>query len=222
MSIYLIFTVLSIAFLEILLSIDNAIVIGLLAREAGPKDQKKILFYGFLGAFVLRGVMLLIVSWLTKIFWLKLAGGLYLIFIAVAHFYEDEKIQEEKIRHQSFSKTLTKIIFIDLVFAVDSVLAVVALAKQLWVIFGGVAVGMVAIRFIANAVSQLVNRFPRLETTGYALVGLVGTRMSLEAVNEHYLHIPSIAFHSPQSFSFWIFWVLFISLCAMPFLSRKK
>src|SRR3989338_2762213 len=219
MEIYFIFTAVSIAFLEILLSIDNAVIIGLLAREAAPKDRKKVLFCGLLGAFGFRGILIFLVRWLTKAFWIKIAGALYLILISFAHFIKKRDLEESHaIKGGSFWKTIIKIEFIDLVFAVDSVLAAVALTPHLWVVIGGVAIGMLAIRFIAGKVSTLIDRFPNLESAGYAIVGIVGVRMLVDALNEKYQFSNLINFHSPHNVSFWIFWIAFVALCIYPFI----
>jgi predicted tellurium resistance membrane protein TerC len=73
---------LNIMILEIVLSIDNAAVLAAMVKELPKEQQKKALTYGIAGAYVFRGLALLFASVLIKLVWLKVAGGLYLMYLA--------------------------------------------------------------------------------------------------------------------------------------------
>jgi YkoY family integral membrane protein len=84
--------------LEGVLSIDNALVLGLLARRLPKSLQKKALTYGLVGAFVFRLVAVGTAAWLLHWRWVKLIGGLYLLWVAVRHFaFGEEAPEDEKL-----------------------------------------------------------------------------------------------------------------------------
>ena len=67
--------------LEGVLSIDNALVLGLLARRLPKSLQRRALTYGLVGAFGFRGVAVFTASWLLHWRWVKLLGGAYLVYL---------------------------------------------------------------------------------------------------------------------------------------------
>jgi YkoY family integral membrane protein len=73
--------------LEGVLSIDNALVLGILAKRLPKHQQGKALTYGLVGAFVFRLVAVATAAYLIRIRWVQLLGGLYLIYISVKHFF---------------------------------------------------------------------------------------------------------------------------------------
>jgi len=189
--------------LEGILSIDNAVVLALLARSLPPEQQKRALTYGLVGAIIFRFVSLLMVTQLMKWVWVKYVGGGYLIFISVKHFLnkgnQETDLSAQKPR--SFWKTVLVIELTDLAFAADSILAAVALSKKFWVVFTGGVLGVITMRYAAALFIKLLQKYPRLETSAFMLVFIVGTKLILEA-----LHLPGIDFHSSSSVSFWILW----------------
>ncbi|MGB7160008.1 MAG: hypothetical protein WBD40_18220 [Tepidisphaeraceae bacterium] len=80
--------------LEGLLSIDNALVLGLLAKRLPKHRQKQALTYGLIGAFVFRVIAIFAATILIKLPIMKLLGGGYLIYVAVKHFFFDENHDE--------------------------------------------------------------------------------------------------------------------------------
>jgi hypothetical protein len=84
--------------LEGVLSIDNALVLGLLAKRLPKSEQSKALWYGLLGAFVFRFIAVFTASLLLKWTFVKFLGGAYLVYIAVRHlFFESKETEEEKV-----------------------------------------------------------------------------------------------------------------------------
>src|SRR5688500_18910780 len=139
--------------LEGVLSIDNALVLGLLAKRLPKRLQGRALTYGLVGAFVFRIIAIATATFLLKWRWVKLLGGLYLIYISIKHFFfeshdesqpDHEPTDEEKdaaltpeLRElekdhpsqaaikavASFWPTVLVIEITDIAFAVDSILA---------------------------------------------------------------------------------------------------
>jgi predicted tellurium resistance membrane protein TerC len=84
--------------LEGVLSIDNALVLGLLAKRLPKHQQKRALTYGLVGAFVFRLIASGTAVYLMKWWFVKLVGGLYLLYIAIKHlFFESPEEHPEHI-----------------------------------------------------------------------------------------------------------------------------
>ena len=77
------FIILNIILLEIVLSIDNAAVLSTMVGQLPKSQQKKALTWGIIGAYIFRGVALLFASVLIKLIWLKVIGGIYLIYLSI-------------------------------------------------------------------------------------------------------------------------------------------
>ncbi len=206
-------------FLEGILSVDNALVLAILAKHLPKKEQKKALSYGLIGAFVFRFIALAMVSYLVKWTWVKYVGGGYLLYIAVKHLFFPTKPDEhgKKTKDASFWKTVIAIELTDVAFAVDSILAGIALTPKLWIVFTGGVFGIVLMRFAASAFIKLIEKFPRLEKSAYLLVMIIGAKVILEA-----LRLPGVDFHSPSAPSFWIFWALMAAGIGYGFIGKKS
>src|SRR5690625_5142215 len=121
--------------LEGLLAADNALVLAIMVKHLPEKQRKKALFYGLAGAFVLRFGSLFIISFLVDVWQVQAIGAIYLLFISLKHLYDrffgKEKHGKEKEGGSGFWMTVLKVEIADLAFAVDSILAAVALAIAL-------------------------------------------------------------------------------------------
>lgn len=206
-------------FLEGVLSIDNALVLALLARPLPKEQQKKALTYGLIGAVVFRLAALGLVTQLIQWQWVKFVGGGYLLFIAIKHFLSHKagEDSEKKVKPHSFWMTVLIIELTDVAFAVDSILAAVALSNKFWVVFTGGLIGVILMRYAAAVFIRVLERFPAFESTAYLLVFVIGAKVILEA-----LHLPGIDFHAPSSPSFWIFWVIMLVCFLLGFRKPKK
>ena len=83
--------------LEGVLSIDNALVLGLLARRVPKDQQSRALTYGLVGAFVFRFIAIATAQYLLKWRIVKLIGGGYLIYISIKHFFFESKEEDEEV-----------------------------------------------------------------------------------------------------------------------------
>jgi YkoY family integral membrane protein len=202
-----VFLVLFLAFLEGILSIDNALVLALTAKGLPHHLQRKALTYGLAGAIVFRIAALFIVRQLMAWTWVKYVGGGYLIFISLQHLLKKKHSEAghdaSKAPVRSFWKTVVVIELMDIAFAVDSILAAVALTDKFWIVFIGGFMGVVMIRFSASMFIKLLTRFPAFEPTAYLLILWIGLKLVLEG-----LHIPGLEFESPGHTGFWVFWGL--------------
>jgi len=174
-------TVMTLAALETLLSLDNAVVLALIARELPEAEQKKALRYGLWGAILLRIVAVYFATHLVNHAWVKALGGAYLLWLAIRYFAKWGSEKKHKRRaSQNFWTVVFWIELTDLVFAVDSILAAVAITNQYWAIVLGGLIGVVAIRFAAGRLVILLDRYPKLESLAYLLVAGVGLKVLFE------------------------------------------
>jgi YkoY family integral membrane protein len=176
--------------LEIVLSIDNAAVLAAMVKELPKEQQKKALTYGIAGAYVFRGLALLFASVLIKLVWLKVAGGLYLMYLAYnALSSKVEQGGESKMTIKipflsALWSTIVAIEMMDLVFSIDNVFAAVAFTPNLWLICGGVFVGILAMRFATTKFVKVLEKNPILERVAYWVIGALG----LKLVSSYWLH----------------------------------
>jgi len=210
--------------LEALLSIDNALVLGVLANRLNPTLRMKALSYGLVGAFILRLAAISLAATLIRYSILKLFGALYLLWVAGGYFLRKEKPRAHEAEAEamcgtgSLWRTIAAIEFTDMAFAVDSVLAAVALVgpppagsaseihPKLWVIVVGGMMGVILMRFAAAGISKLLDRLPRLHLSAYLLVLLIGLKLLIDwAVNDSQ-HPHRIDFGDPARIWLWIFW----------------
>ena len=202
--------VLQLIFLEGILSIDNAAVIGALVSPL-PDNQEvpwpgglqklgKILHpflgyqrlaalrVGLLGAYVGRGAMLFLTSFLIHNSWIKLIGAVYLIHLAFDNLEDmssgdiGEDGEMRPIKVQSFWATVLTVEIMDLIFSIDNVVAAVSLSNMIWVVMLGVGIGILTMRFAAGVFSYAVEREPILKQAAYILVLNIGVELILDQV----------------------------------------
>ncbi len=267
--------------LEGVLSIDNALVLGLLAKRLPKHQRQRALTYGLVGAFAFRFLAIAVATFLLEWTVVKLLGGGYLAYIAIKHLYfergnkdeqaaidsegepmlvhektglpltlaeETEEIEQRvpipnatnimdgaaNNGYAKFWPTVFVIEMTDIAFAVDSILAAIALVgpipkghsagalhPKLWVIITGGIIGVVLMRFAAVIFIKLLERFPRFEATAYWLVLLIGGKLLVDWGFNTKDHHP-VDFHNYQSPAFWIFWVTMAVTFCSGFLPEKE
>jgi YkoY family integral membrane protein len=213
-------TIAFLVFLEGILSIDNAVVLALLAKGLPPRLQKRALTYGLAGAFFFRFVALFFVTYLMQMRWVKFVGGGYLILVALKHFLFGEAKNDDAANAsspQNFWKVVIAIELTDVAFAVDSILAAVAVTQKLWVVFTGGVLGIVMMRFAASIFLKILKRFPGFETTAYLLVLTIGVKLFLQG-----FHLPQLHFEDSHSPAFWIFWGTMAACLAYGFVPARR
>jgi tellurite resistance protein TerC len=206
----LVLIVLQLIFLEGILSIDNAAIIGALVSPLPDKDEipwpgalkglgrflQPFLGYqraaalkvGLLGAYLGRGTMLFMASFLIHNSWIKLLGAAYLIHLAFDSLEDmsggggEEDSEGRPIQKKTFWATVLTVEIMDLVFSIDNVVAAVSLSDKLWVVMLGVGIGILTMRYAAGMFSYAVEREPILKQAAYILVLTIGLELVLEQV----------------------------------------
>jgi len=227
--------------IESLLSIDNAAVIATMVMDL-PKNQRgKALRYGIIGAYVFRGLCLIFAAYLMEIAWLKAAGGIYLIFLMIHHFYKRNfPHKEEKIKKTNesffykytvglfgvFWSTVILVELMDLAFSIDNVFAAVALAEnipnpqKLYIVCFGVFIGILAMRFVAQGFVQLLEKFPFMITSAFLVIGLLGGKLFLSFMCEEFGRSNFCEIVNGHNADLWVS-IITIAIFAIPVITSK-
>jgi YkoY family integral membrane protein len=258
--------------LEGVLSIDNALVIALLAKRLPKHMQQRALTYGLGGAFVFRFIAIGTASYLLRWNIVKLLGGGYLLWISLKHLLtkkpehehvtlnaehtpvlvhtdtgrelsREEQAEELAARttlpvavtagQPGFWSTVAVIEMTDIAFAVDSILAAIAVVgsappghvgphPKLWVVVVGGILGLILMRVAAALFIKLLERFPRFETSAYLLVVVIGSKLVVDWAANSPEHPHRVNFHDAGSPEFWIFWLLMAVCLGFGFLPKRQ
>jgi len=206
--------VIQLIFLEGILSIDNAAVLGAMVNHL-PNDKpipwpRRLQFLhewgqrslgnqrdaalkvGLIGAYVGRAAMLVLAGWIIQFPWLRVLGAAYLIYLAIRYFGEqydhsgaDGQVGTNRLNTSGFWGTVLALEIADLAFSIDNVIAAVALSNQLWVVMLGVAIGILVMRFAAQIFARLISWEPAVQTAAFLLLLTIGTELILH----EYAHI---------------------------------
>ncbi len=192
--------ILTLIVLEGLLSADNALVMAVMVRPLPKEQQKRALFYGILGAFFFRFLMLATAHWIISLWYLRAAGAAYLGWLTFQHFRHRLGGERDfEVKPAGFWKTVVMVNLVDCAFAIDSVLVAVGLSDDLWIVFTGVALGIVAVRVAAGAFIKTLEKWPALEDVAYLLIGWISIKLFIESYGmwqgDMHLEMPA-----------WIFW----------------
>ena len=127
---------LQIIFIDIVMAADNAIIIGLVAAGYAEKNRKKIIAFGVAAAFIFRVFFALSATYLLAFAWIKILGGLLLIWVIYnlrKDLFEVKKVKSPRLKSSEpshFSSGVYKVLIADITFSLDNVLGVAGAAKQ--------------------------------------------------------------------------------------------
>jgi YjbE family integral membrane protein len=168
----------SIILANVVLSGDNAVVIALAARTLPAEQQTKAIFWGSGAAIVMRIVLTLIAVEMLKWPYLKIVGGLLLLYIGITLLSEDDGGEGGEPHAGGMIAAIRTILVADLVMSLDNVLAVAAAAKgNTPLLIIGLAVSIPLIIFGSTLMIKVMDRFPVIITLGAALLGFLAGEM---------------------------------------------
>jgi YjbE family integral membrane protein len=174
---------LEIIVINILLSGDNAVVIALACRNLPPGQRRWGIIWGAVGAILLRIVLTFFAVSLLKLSWLKIVGGLLLVWIGIKLIAEEEDGEggsDIKASDRLWSAVRT-VIIADVVMSIDNVLGVAAAAKgSLLLLVFGLVVSVPLVIGGAQLIMRLIERFPILIVAGGGLLGFVAGELIVE------------------------------------------
>jgi YjbE family integral membrane protein len=165
---------------NIVLSGDNAVVIALACRTLPPKQQRLAILFGAAGAIVLRAVLTVFAVLLLAKPYLKLVGGVLLLWIAIKLLLPDDDGDDDSKDNSSMYAAIKTIVIADLVMSLDNVLGVAAVAKgDVTLLVLGLLISMPLIIYGSTLIMRLMGRFPVVITLGAALLGYVAGEMAV-------------------------------------------
>lgn len=171
----------SIIVADILLAGDNAVVIAMAARGLPPQHQRKAIVFGSAAAIVARVVLTIVAARLLELPYLKVVGGLLLLYIGVTLLGSDDDGEESGAGAPAAAGTLAAIrtiLLADLAMSLDNVVAVAAAAKGDFVLLIlGLAISIPFVVFGSTVVLKVMARFPAIVTFGAALLGWLAGEM---------------------------------------------
>lgn len=168
---------LQIVFIDLVLAGDNAIVIGMAARNLPKAQQRQAVIGGTIGAVVIRAVATLLVVHLLEIPWLLLVGGLLLLFIAYKLLVQEEDHDNIK-AGGTLWQSIRTIIIADAAMGLDNVIAVAGAAhgNDLLVILG-LLISIPIVVWGSTLFIRLINRFPWIVYIGSAVLAYTAAKM---------------------------------------------
>jgi YjbE family integral membrane protein len=159
---------------NIVLSGDNALVIALACRNLEKRYQRPAILIGSAGAIILRVIFVLIVDQLLRISFLKLGGGLLLLWIGVKLVQGEEEHGDGVKAAGNLWAAIRTIIIADAVMSLDNAIAIAAAAKgDTSLIVIGLVISIPLIVFGAQLIMLLLNRFPIIVVAGGGLLGWI-------------------------------------------------
>jgi tellurite resistance protein TerC len=201
-----VYIIVQVVFLEGILSIDNAAVLGAMVSvlpKTEPVPWPKTLEFlapitqrilggqrpaalkvGLLGAYLGRALMLVMASFVIRNHYLKILGAAYLIKLAFENLgggseNEGEEKRGKALEGKKFWSVVIAVELADLAFSLDNVVAVVALSDNLYIVMFGVFIGIVTMRFAAQIFTLMILKEPILKPAAYIVVFNIGAELLL-------------------------------------------
>ena len=174
---------LQIIFIDIILAADNAIIIGLIAANFVPKNRKQIIFWGVVGALIFKIIFAIFATYLFKFYFIKILGGLLLVWIVNdlrKDLFEIKniKIPKKKSKEPSFIASIYKVLFADITISFDNVIGVVGAAKGYFgfMIFG-LVLSVVLTGALATYLANYIQKHLWIAYVGLAFILIVAIQL---------------------------------------------
>lgn len=178
--------------IEILLSVDNALVNATLAESLPEEKRKKALRIGILLGALFRIVALFLAAIIIQNVWLKVLGGLYLVYLAIAHLGKVVTEDGKEIKAKTTYKgVILQIALADIVFSLDNVISAVSFSENIYIVTLGVGIGVVSMLFITPILSRLIHKYKGMPQAAYAIVGIVGVTLLIDTLTK--VHISELS-----------------------------
>ena len=182
---------LQIIFIDIVLAADNAIIIGLIAANFVPKNRKKIIFWGVAGALIFKIIFAIFATYLFQFYWIKIIGGLLLIWIVNdlrKDLFEIKKIKSptKQSKEPSFVQSIYKVLFADITISFDNVIGVVGASKgNFGFMIFGLVLSVVLTGALATYLANYVQKHLWIVYVGLGFILLVALQLIIGGLNDY-------------------------------------
>ncbi len=206
--------------LEIVLGIDNIIFISILTGKLPEKQRPKAQKLGLGLAMITRLLLLLSLSWIMKLTnplfhilghgisgrdIILITGGLFLLAKSTMEIHDKLEGEEHHASSGkgavSFGSVLIQIMFLDIIFSLDSVITAVGMARQLGVMVTAVIISVGIMMFFAGAVSRFVDNHPTIKVLALSFLLMIGVALVADGLS---FHIPKGYIYFAMAFSVFV------------------
>lgn len=214
---------LSLIALEVILGIDNIIFISILADRLPAGERDRLRYWGLGLAMVMRLALLAFISWILKLDttlftlfdvafsgkgMILIAGGLFLVYKSTKEIYHKTEANTSDAprpaANATFSRLLSEVIVLDLVFSVDSIITAVGMVSELWVMYTAVVVTVVIMLVASRPISAFIQKHPSFKVLALCFLMMIG--VSLIAEGCHF-EIPKGYIYFSMAFAFVVDWI---------------
>jgi predicted tellurium resistance membrane protein TerC len=204
--------------LEVILGIDNIIFISILADKLPEDQRKKLRFWGIGLAMVMRLCLLAFISWILKLDktlftvlnidfsgkgLILIFGGLFLIYKSTKEIYHKTETQSKDSSgdesKNTFSRLLSEVIILDLVFSIDSIITAVGMVKELWVMYTAVIATVFIMLFASKPISEFIRKHPSFKILALCFLMMIGVALLAEGFH---FEIPKGYIYFSMAFAF--------------------
>jgi YjbE family integral membrane protein len=170
----------SIVLIDLLLAGDNAVVIAMAVRGLPKKQRRRGIIFGALAAVLLRVILTFFVSQLLQLSFVKLAGGLLILWVAVKLFNQGGDEESGGKAGSSVWEAIRIIVVADATMSLDNMLAVGGASQgNLFLLLFGLMLSIPFVVFTSDLLSRLMGRFPVIVYAGAGILGKVSAEMIL-------------------------------------------
>ena len=180
-----------IIFITLILTADNAVIIGSIAANFVPKNRKQIILWGVVGALVFKVIFAIFATYLFKFYWIKIIGGLLLIWIVNdlrKDLLEIKKVKSitKKSKEPSYIQSIGKVLFADITISFDNVIGVVAAAKGYFgfMIFG-LILSVVLTGALATYLANYIQKHLWIVYVGLGFILLVALQLIIGGLSDY-------------------------------------
>ena len=179
-----------IIFIDVIMAADNAIIIGMIAANFNPKHRKKIIMWGVLGAFVFRLIFALSATYLFGFPFIKIIGGLLLIWIVNdlrRDLFEVKKIKSptKVSKEPSFVGSVYKVLFADITLSFDNVIGVVGASKEYFgLMFFGLFLSVVLVGTLATYFANYIQNNKWIGYVGLIVILIVALQLIIGGLGD--------------------------------------
>ena len=172
-----------IIFIDIILAADNAIIIGLIAANFVPKNRRQIILWGVAGALVFKIIFALFATYLFKFYFIKILGGILLIWIVYdlkKDLFEIKKVKSptKKSKEPSYIQSIYKVLFADITISFDNVIGVVGASKgHFGFMIFGLILSVVLTGALATVLANYIQKHLWIAYVGLAFILLVALQL---------------------------------------------
>ena len=172
-----------IIFINIILTADNAIIIGSIAANFVPKNRKQIIIWGVGGALIFKIIFASFATYLFQFYFIKILGGLLLIWIVNdlrKDLFEIKKIKSptKKSKEPSYIQSVYKVLFADLTLSFDNVIGVVAAAKGYFeLMIFGLILSVILTGALATYLASYIQKHLWIAYIGLAFILIVALQL---------------------------------------------